>query len=127
MTRVTTIPFSFSLAAAADNSLATQPLPLPFRITHLYAEASSAANLLLYIQLFKWAAGNPPATGAPSGVTVFDDVILQQRIRLGAIPVDWVLDIEVTDIHQILCYCYNGSASTSSCQVGLEVALPATS
>jgi hypothetical protein len=127
MTRVTTIPFSFSLAAAADNSLATQPLPLPFRITHLYAEGSPTPNQLLYIQLFKWSGGNPPAAGAPSGVTIFDDVILQPRIRIGVIPVDWVLDIEVTDIHQILCYCYNGAAAQNQCQVGLEVQLPATS
>jgi hypothetical protein len=127
MTRVTTIPFSFSLAAAADNSLATQPLPLPFRITHLYALASPTPNQLMYIQLFKWAGGNAPATGNPGGVTVFDDMILGQRIRMSVLPIDWVLDIPVTDIHQILCYCYNGAAAQNQCQVGLEVALPATS
>lgn len=122
--RITTIPFSFSLAAGIEGYQVTQPLPLPFRIIHLEASAEPNPSMLLFVQFYKWAGGNPPAAGAPSGITIFDKDILNSRVRLGRVPIDMDLDIKVEDQAVILCYCNNRSAAQQQAQVDLTVALP---
>lgn len=122
--RITTIPFSFTLATTAEGYQASTVLPRRFKITHLYALGEPSPSQLLYVQIFKWPSGILPTAGVPSGRTIFDDLIIAPRIRLGRIPVDMNLDIDMVDTGTLLCYANNGAATTQQCVVELEVALP---
>ena len=124
MTRITTIPFSFTAAANSDNYYVSQPLPLPYRILHLYALGSPAPNMLVYVMLSPYGGQTLPLRGQPGGPTIFDDIITRPPIRLGPLPVDMDLDITVTTNPNLMCYLRNDNPSQQQAMIQVLVSLP---
>jgi hypothetical protein len=121
--RITTLPYSFSLAAATEGYQASQPFTTPYRVIHFYALGEPSPSMLLYVMPFAWSSSTLPTTGIPPGPSIFDTDILQPRIRLGRIPVDFDMDYLLPSGSRLLIYAYNGATSQQQCEVELTVGI----
>jgi hypothetical protein len=113
--RTTTLPFNFSALIAGEQYYISQPLPLPYRIIHIYALAEPNPQQLAYVMLLPYTGQLKPVSGQPGGPTIFDSLLTRPQIQLGRVPTDMDVDIEIATQPNLMCYFNpNGATGTSA-------------